>query len=294
MSILFINLRASPSGGMVAGEATSWDDGTRYVSPQEFANRIAGRNVVFVTHGFNVDQANGIQDLTTWSDRYALPDSWIYVGILWPGDCRLEIFVDYVYEGPEAISSGQLLANYLNQYAKQAQSYSFVAHSLGARMVLEAVRGLESDTQCVVLMAGAIEDDCFAREYADAAAKISRIHVVASRCDRVLEWAFPAGNLIGEIVMHGHPYDRSPLGRNGPARPTPPNLSIDSWQIPDGWNFGHTDYLPGQAIAPELPLPVPAPGPDSGVPVDLTNLSNEVWKPAWSAGAATTFLLHKP
>jgi hypothetical protein len=41
---LFINLRASANGGIVAAEASAWDDGALYVSPKDFANRIEGRD----------------------------------------------------------------------------------------------------------------------------------------------------------------------------------------------------------------------------------------------------------
>jgi hypothetical protein len=285
---LFINLRASANGGIVAAEAGAWDDGTSYVSPQAFAHRVEGRDVLLATHGFNVDQQAGIKALSMWGQRCQLPDSCLFVGVLWPGDSRLHVVVDYVYEGVEAIASGKLIAGYLNQNATRAQSISFASHSLGARTVLEAVRGLDTNPRRVILMAGAIENDCLVREYADAAAKVSEIYVLASRSDFVLEWAFPAGNLIGEIIMHGHPYDRTALGRNGPVRPIPSSLHVGAWQIPDGWDYGHLDYLPKGTIGPAFALPVVAPGPDTGIPVDQSDPASAGWKPAWSAGAVAT------
>lgn len=285
---LFINLRASPSGGIVAAEASAWEDGALYVGAADFARRVEGRDVLFATHGFNVDQQDGIKALSTWSQRCNLPDSCLFVGVLWPGDSSFLPFVDYVYEGVEAISSGKLLASYLNQNATRAQSISFASHSLGARTVLETVRALDTNPRRVILMAGAIENDCLDNEYADAAAKASEIYVFASRSDAVLEWAFPAGNLIGEIIMHGHPYDRTALGRSGPGKPIPSTQRGGTWQIPDGWNYGHLDYLPEDKIGPAFSLPVLAPGPDSGIPVDESDTANAGWRPAWSAGAVAT------
>jgi len=180
--------------------------------------------------------------------------------------------------------------SYLNRNATRAQSISFASHSLGARIVLETVRGLDTNPRRVILMAGAIEDDCLVNEYADAAAKTSEIYVLASRSDFVLEWAFPAGNLIGEIIMHGHPYDHTALGRNGSVRPIPSNLHVGAWQIPDVWNYGHLDYLPKDTIGPVFPLLVAAPGPDTGGPVDQNDPASAGWKPAWSAGAVATLL----
>ena len=285
---LFVNLRASANGGIAAPNASAWDDGTLPLSAAEFANRVAGRDVLFATHGFNVDQQDGIAALSLWSQRCNLPDNCLFVGVLWPGDSKYVPVIDYPFEGDEAITCGQRLAEYLNANATRAESISFVSHSLGARTILEAVKRLDAKPRRVILMAGAIEDNCLAREYADAAAKVEEIYVLASRSDDVLKLAFPAGNLIGEILMHGHPYNRTALGREGPARPIPSNLHVAAWQIPDGWDFGHGDYLPSGKIADEFPLPVAAPGPGTAVPVDEHAAASAGWKPAWSASAVAT------
>ena len=249
--------------------------------------RVAGRDLILATHGFNVDQRRGVESLSLWATACPLPSNSLFVGILWPGDSRIPVLVDYVYEGVEAIASGKLLAAYLNAHAGQAASLSFASHSLGARTVLETVAGLSLPVRRMTLMAGAIENDCLAREYSGAARKAGQIVVVASRSDDVLKWLFPAGNLIGEIVMHGHPYDRTALGRNGAEMPFPQGVSVDPWQIPVDWDYGHLDYLPKDAIGSSEALPVPKPGPDDGPPVDPQNSTTD-WKPAWSAGVLAT------
>ena len=287
---LFVNLRASENGGIVAGEASAWkygdDGGASPVSAQGFAERVAGCQVLFATHGFNVDQQGGVDALSMWSRNCQLPGSFLFVGVLWPGDSAFLPVIDYVYEGVEAIASGKLLAAYLNQNATRAQSISFVSHSLGARTVLETVSGLAADPRRVILMAAAIENDCLSNEYVNAARKASEVFVIASKSDYVLEWAFPAGNLVGEIVMSGHPYDRTALGRCGPAWPVPSDVNAVSLQIPDAWDYGHLDYLPKDTIGPPFPPPVSEPGPQAGVPGESP--PPDGWKPAWSAGVVAT------
>ena len=285
---LFVDLRASGKGGIVADAAGAWVDGTLPLSAEAFAARIVGKDVLFATHGFNVDRAAGIAGLSLWSQRCSLPGSGLFVGVLWPGDSKFLPFVDYVYEGSEAISSGKLLAAYLNTIVGRAQSVSFFSHSLGARMVLETVRGLTVQPRRVILMAGAIENNCLAKEYVDAAAKARKIFVVASKSDMVLEWAFPPGNLVGEIIMHGHPYDRTALGRFGPDRPLPSNLNVEAWQIPNDWDYGHLDYLPKEDIGQSFVLPLINPPAEAAVPVDVADPRNDGWKAAWSAAAAAT------
>lgn len=285
---LFVDLRASGRGGIVADAAAAWIDGILPLSPQAFAAQLAGKDVLFATHGFNVDRAAGIAALSLWSQRCSLSSSGLFVGVLWPGDSSWLPFIDYVYEGSEANSSGRLLAAYLNDNAGQADSLSFFSHSLGARMILETVRGLKTQPRQVILMAGAIENNCLAKEYADAAAKVGRISVVASKSDMVLEWAFPPGNLVGEIIMHGHPYDRTALGRSGPARPLPSGVNVQAWQIPNDWKYGHGDYLPKGGIGQSFVLPLVNPPADAPVPVDATDPLNAGWMAAWSAAAAAT------
>jgi hypothetical protein len=282
---LFIDLRATPSGGIVAADATVWEDGTHAISAAEFGQRVRGLDLLLAAHGFNVDRQHGIEALSKWSQLCELPASSLFVGVLWPGDSQFFPVIDYPFEGSEAIASGKLLAGFLNENATSAASLSFVSHSLGARTVLEALTGMTSGVRRLILMAGAIEDDCLVNEYKAAAAKAAEIFILASKSDAVLEFAFPIGNLVGEIVMHGHPYNRTALGRDGPSQPIPLDQRGGSWQIPDAWHYGHLDYLPRKATAPPIVPPVAVPAQTADVPM---NPPVDGWKPSWSAGAIST------
>ena len=282
---LFIDLRATPSGGIGAAEATVWDDGTQLVSRGDFSARVRGLDLLLATHGFNVDRHHGIQALTDWSQLCQLPASTLFVGVLWPGDSQFLPVIDYPFEGSEAISSGTLLASFLNENAAGAASLSFVSHSLGARTILEALTGVNLSVRRLVLMAGAIEDDCLVNEYQRAAAKAAEIFVLSSKSDAVLEFAFPVGNLVGEIVMHGHPYNRTALGRNGPSQPITLSQRGGAWQIPDGWHYGHGDYLPKNSAGPRISPPITVPAQTTLVPVQPPV---DGWKPSWSAAAVST------
>ncbi len=279
---LFVDLRATPSGGICASEATAWDDGTRPVSAAEFASRASGRHVILVTHGFNVNRESGINALLNWEQHCRFPGDMLFIGVLWPGDSRYFPVVDYPFEGDEAITSGRLLARFVNEHADGAASISFVSHSLGARTVLEALKGLNRGARRLILMAGAIENDCLVKEYQEAATKAKEIYILASRSDLVLKLAFPIGNLVGEIVTRSHPYFRTALGRVGPAQPLPLEQQGGLWQIPNGWDYGHLDYLPSDANGPLCVPPVRVPGEADPPPLA------DGWKPSWSAGAVST------
>lgn len=279
----FIDLRATGSGGIAAAEAAVyWEDGSLR-SAADFARDVRAKDVVLATHGFNVNREKGRNSLTCWSERCGLPPGFMLVGVLWPGDSAFFPILDYPVEGLEAIRSGRVLARFLNQHATGVQSLSLVSHSLGARMVLQALDGLDQGARRLILMAGAIEDDCLVREYAGAAGKAQQIYIIASKEDWVLKFAFPIGNPIGQIVMHGHPYFRTAIGRVGPSSFDP---RTRLWQIPDGWDYGHLDYLPSDRTGPQLVPPPPFARPGDADP--MPNPSTKGWKPSWSAGAVST------
>jgi len=278
---LFIDLRASANGGVCAQGATAWKDGTLPVSESDFADQVRGRDLVLATHGFNVDRGDGIRSLSAWEGLCSLPPSCLFVGVLWPGDSRYLPVLDYPVEGDEAITAGRHLSAFLNDHAAGAASLSFASHSLGGRMVLETLAGLNLPVRRLLLMAGAIENNCLAQEYRDAAGKVEKIYVLASRSDWVLHYAFPLGNPVGQIIMHGHPYFRTALGRDGPAQPIAPGQQGAAWQIPDKWTYVHADYLPKGSGGTQAPPPFSPPDSGASKPGD---------KAAWSACVLSTIL----
>jgi hypothetical protein len=254
---------------------------------------IQGRDVLLGTHGFNVNRAEGISNLSHWNEWLDLGGNGFFVGVLWPGDSRWIPIIDYPIEGNEAIKSGELLAGYLAANFTSANSISFASHSLGARVVLETIRNLPRSLRLatVTMMAGAIDDTCLSNEYKDAASRVARISVLASDCDDVLKWAFPVGNPVAGIVTRGDPYWHGALGRYGPNPPNQPSSLWGTPILPNKWNFGHHSYIncTGPAVGPPVEagpffppsLIVPPEGTDQ--PADAPN-----WQQAWAAGYVST------
>jgi Alpha/beta hydrolase of unknown function (DUF900) len=272
--MLLLSTRVLPRGGGVSQTVSIWDDGNHPRSLADMAKEIQGRDVLLVTHGFSVSQAEGETDLGGWNTGLTLGGVAV-LGVLWPGDSRWIPKVDYVVEGNEAMASGVLLANFINDNFGGALSISFASHSLGARMVLQAIAGMSRKVRTLFLMAGAIDNTCLNDEFRVAVSNVQSLSVVASRSDDVLKWAFPAGNFLGGILSRGIPYIHEALGREGPVSPYPVNLRA-GWQIPDEWNYGHENYLPDtNPMASVIAAIVDFPGPK---PTD---------KSAWSAALMT-------
>ncbi len=272
----FLDLRADSAGGNPASEITIRRSANDRSNIADLIKDIRGRDLLFGTHGFNVNREEGVNSLSAWANLLNLGGSTLFIGVLWPGDSRWLPVVDYPFEGCEATASGQMLAPFIDKNLTGAASISFVSHSLGARMVLETVRQLRRPVRRLFLMAGAIGDNCLIAEYQDAAAKIKEISLLASHEDYVLKLAFPVGNLAAEIITTGHPYWQSAVGYDGPDNSRPANLHA-GWQIPDNWDYGHGDYLgdASSALQPNVDIP-----PD-GSPLPSS-------KPAWSAGFIST------
>jgi hypothetical protein len=290
---LFVDLRALPTGGFAVSD---WRDikvletqaGQLRAWPQEtFATRVRGRDLVIATHGFNVSGDAGVQSLGAWEQLCQMAPGALYVAVLWPGDSRFVPVIDYPIEGSVAVASGKLLADFLNHYAGGAGTISFVSHSLGARVLLECVRHLELPVRRAVIMAGAIEDDTLTNEYQDATAKIERVMTLSSESDWVLQYAFPTGNLVRDVLDEDHPYLSKALGRDGPRAMAGLSGRCVAWQIPNGWDYVHGDYLPRGTGGSMFPFP-----PAMGVPAPNLSPPNQPspWKPGWAACALRTFL----
>jgi Alpha/beta hydrolase of unknown function (DUF900) len=244
----FVNLRTHNVGGAVIDPYVMQGDGTanppalRMIDWPSVANWVAGKNLVFATHGFNVSLPHGACSLGQLEPHLDLGSSDVYFGVLWPGDFWLPV-INYPFEGGVAMDCGRRLAAACDRYLSQAQSLSFISHSLGARLILEAVKNLARPAKSVCLTAAAINRDCLATEYWTAAQNAAVISILASREDWVLKVAFQIGDPIADALQDDHAPFQPALGSKGPPVPASPPIALP-WQIPDTANYGHGDYLP--------------------------------------------------
>jgi hypothetical protein len=293
----FLNLRQRPAGSGIrdtvgVNNVTLVGGRPVVANPDplasELANAALGKNVIFATHGFNVNQEDGFTELANWETLLQFQpqsDGFLFVGIVWPGDSSWLGPLSYPGEGTEAMKCGDLLGAFISDNFKGAGSLSFVSHSLGARFLLQTITSLDAaiPVRQVGLMAGAINDDCLTGEYQAAATRCGKIDILASEKDEVLAAAFPIGNIFEGIIDKGHPYWRAALGHDGP-RTIIPGKGTGAYQIPSNWDFGHGNYIEDK---PPLnpPLPLPQDVPPAGWPPPTTAGG---WRPSWAAAFVTT------
>jgi hypothetical protein len=173
----------------------------------------------------------------------------LFVGLLWPGDWWLPA-VNYPFAGSPAMAAGRELGRICLQWLADAASLSFVSHSLGARVILEATRSMSRPVRNLCITAGAVNRDCLAAEYAQAQQHAASVSVLASERDRVLKLAFPAGDVLADLLHDDHAQFTAALGYRGPARPIPPNTRPS--QIAPANDYDHGDYLPSGEVAPDI------------------------------------------
>jgi hypothetical protein len=202
-----------------------------------------------------------------------------------------------------AMDSGDALAAWVNQNLTAAASVSFASHSLGARVVLRAIAGLNQGVRVrrLVLMAGAVDDTVLGNEFAAAAKRVEKISNISSTEDDVLKWAFPLGNPISGIFAEGHPFWHAAIGRDGPASNPPAPGQFDVvCKLPNAWNFGHGNYMPPSPapagyVSIPFPLSVDCPAtpavPYAATPAGYQTAPGQwaaYWTSAWSAGFVST------
>lgn len=204
-----------------------------------------------MVHGFNVDRADGTAELTALGANLPAVGSGAAVAVLWPGDSSIGP-LSYPFETSKADDSAVELATFIGDNLQPGTAISFIGHSLGCRVVMETVRQLFMKgipVSQVCLMAAAVDNDSLgsAVEYFGAAQFADRVGVLYSPSDKVLEFAYPLGNLLSAFIHWTETTDAA-LGYTGPrpsgSPPGAPPVEVQGVGIPSGDGVDHGDYLP--------------------------------------------------
>ncbi len=251
---IFLNLRTASTGGAVAAgfpfvEGNGLVDRLAMspIAPEEVVRRSEGRDILFAVHGFNVDRKKGIHLYSRLEQALqGLESTALMIGVLWPGDFWIPA-VNYPWEFSDAVTCGNRVAQFVKAHL-DGKNIAFVSHSLGARVVLQALKTLpDRPTIPAAMGAAAVDDNCLStQQYQSVLSDKSRIGVLASRKDQVLRVAYRLGDWVSDAILGD---DDAPgnqaLGYHGPR---PRDGRIDYGQINptanNGLGYGHNDYFP--------------------------------------------------
>lgn len=205
-----------------------------------------GRRVLLLVHGFNVSRpkaAVSYARLEALLKAKGLPEDYLVIGVFWPGDYWVPV-INYPAEAADAKLSGQRVAAWLKSYLPHIGPISFLSHSLGARLVLEAVKTmkpLKADRVC--LTAAAVDDNVLSKQYDAARINAVDTAVLASRKDKVLSLAYRIGDFASDVFYDDDDPFRPALGHEGP-KPTPIPALVSTGQVGDHEDYDHEDYFP--------------------------------------------------
>lgn len=227
---------------------------------------VQGRSqITILIHGFNNTQQvarqhyeNLFKNLEELVPGISVDPDGRFRGFHWPGDSNLGpiSFISYPVEIGDAVRSAESLTHFVRQLYGPGNGIiqvDVVAHSLGCRLILEAMNALAVGKEShravfrnVCLMAAAVplymvgED---AGRYLRNGAELSkRLLVLYSYHDAVLCFAFPLGQTLG-----GEGFFPSALGRYGP----PPGLPLPGGRLVA---IGHTQYWKNKSVSTEVAI----------------------------------------
>ena len=251
----FVNLRAGAYGAVcdpyvLKGDGTADPPVVTSVYWDALPILAKGKDVLLAAHGFNVSYESGLASLTRLEAALQIRPNELFLGVLWPGDWVVPA-VNYPFEDNIASHAGTLLGGFCNRWLASATSLSFLSHSLGARVILEAIKASSRRVRRACITAGAVNAACLTEEYAAVVGNCDEIRTLSSRMDLVLELAYPPGDFLADILDPDHPPFEPALGRGGPISPYGP--SIRAYEIADAPPYDHSNYFP-----PSGPLPPPA------------------------------------
>jgi hypothetical protein len=213
--------------------------------------------VIFLIHGFNVDRASGQRNLTAFAATLTASATAAIVAVLWPGDSWANA-LSYPLEGNDADDTASELARYIKRILGAGTVLSFVTHSLGARVALETMKRLSSSQYPVAhscFMAAAVDDDCVSakRVYRAQIESAARVAILASQKDKVLRFAYPAGDLLQSFIFFWRDNPGLALGLHGPraSGDLPIPKAVFHTQIDDTHGVDHGDYLFGGVPNPK-------------------------------------------
>src|SRR5271169_631436 len=94
---LYLNFRSQSVGGTVIGRYVLRGDpaatplALRLLDSSELASLVAGKNILFAVHGFNVSLEYGARSLGKLGSQLGLHASELFFAVLWPGDYWLPV-----------------------------------------------------------------------------------------------------------------------------------------------------------------------------------------------------------
>lgn len=198
-----------PDGSLRKEDLPRWEDWT-------------GKKVMVLMHGFNNPKEEVLpvyQEIVRQLNlQMKATQERLYDGVLgyfWPGRDRAW---EYFAARQETTQLAQRVSAWIHRLAKTAQSVDVMAHSMGNRLLFEALRlpaPHPKPIRHLFSLAAAVDDETIGKKqlYAEAIAKCQEAYIFYSKSDEVLQlaYAFAEGD---EALGYDGPSDLSQLPKH--------------------------------------------------------------------------------
>ncbi len=180
------------------------------LSPTQFRQRIAGRNILLLVHGYNNERLE-VARAYAEIERRAATAGVAYddvIGYTWPGgDDRF----DYFAAKDRAGAVSRRLCKTLELLLTSTNRVGVMSHSMGCRLVFLVMQDLERRTfarQAGVVtfnMASAVDNESIeiGRRYHRATTYVDQAHIFHSKRDKVLATAYRVAELDNALGLRG-------------------------------------------------------------------------------------------
>ena len=239
-------------------------------SPQLTPNRRVQSRVAVLVHGYNVDLCSACRSYDHFHgkfEKWPAANRWSLIRFFWPGDAAWGPlrFAAYPFKPEMAKKSAESLVAALRRFRGpdgKRTEVTFIGHSLGCRVVVEALQllvDLETSDQAndlprireVCLMAAAVPERVLGKkgDLRQACTRAKHTVVLFSPNDKVLRWAFPAGQAAAYFLGEKSMYRRA-VGLYG----EPAGISHYRRRLftKPGKGAGHGDYWSSATAAEDV------------------------------------------
>ena len=196
-----------PSGHTIREIDLDDDSNARSFSDlNEFLTNISKKRLLMLVHGYNNEQDEIYDAYSIIEEKVRIHLNSEYddvMGYIWPGG-------DSKFEWRQAKRSANGVARrfrrLVDRLSESAASLDLMSHSLGARVILKAMKQAKANNGRVPIRnyyctAASVDDEVFdpREEFQSAIDKFSHIYVFHSRRDKVLRWAYGAAE--GDVAL---------------------------------------------------------------------------------------------
>ncbi len=166
----------------------------RNLSEDDLLNEVSGKNVLMLVHGYNNEQDEVYDAYTIIENKLSEHTDNKYdlvIGYSWPGG---DLGIEWYSSKQRSNSVARRFRFLISSLSEQTSSIDIMSHSLGARVVLKALK--QADEKIIIrnyfCMAAAVDNEVLEKneEFHLSVSKVGRIFVFHSMNDGVLSGVY--------------------------------------------------------------------------------------------------------